>query len=1506
METISDKKLALVNTTDAAALSDLHDMISDQYELLYRATAEAKHLGDCLQHAQLACSVTPRHCRRLVVREMILNRRLILLYERNDLRETLDEAHASAEIACSSIDRSIADNEDVSEIYYSHSIVLQARYDTYGEVLDLETALKSAQRSFDLTTAAHPAYAFRLWNLANLLESKYKIFGKIHDINDAIQHNERALLLLDGDCILQASIQCSLGDKFESRYIFTSDKGDLERAVDNGREAHTTTDHKCLDFPDITRSLVSKLSRNYDCTSSKADLLEAQKLIEFVPQCSKLDGATHTSWLATSAVIMVQIYDLYGQIKWLETARDHIHRAIIQTPDHHVKIASRLKLASDIEHRKYVASSDLEPLRKAISLAEKALALTNTEHMDWKRCLALVATRYYQFYKATSKETYLEDAILRMNKAVKLASKEPILNSTLLDIFSNMLHSRYRLYEEQADLVNAITNCQRAMELTSIGDMNYPFRLDNLASKLASRAQMTGNIEDLRKATELAGEALERTPPKYHLRHARLRNLANRLYDQFEYDSNSATLDLAIQRIRQALDLIFSGHADHPKLLKRLSTMLERRYRFKSCPEDLEEAVKVSSLALSEVEALALQPLIYLDNMGTLYELRYSETKDLRDLYHSVDLQERAFVLAKPEKAHQLEYLTSFCRGLLSLSLETGDCSMLHKASSLIQEAAKETAFDATDYAIRKSTLSSALLFVHEQSGGEDELAMAVRLATDALERPSTRLRDRGAILNNASTVFVAAYSRWNQLAYLEKAIALVEQSIDLEPVDPSLRNDGLHNLANYLSMRFDRQGNEADLDRALELSELAAAGGDAQRSAGYLGGIADRLEKLSKPTKDHQKLDSAIKASRKALELTPCGDLEIPNRLHNLSTKLALRYLYQKKEHVADFVEAANLSKEALELAREDDPQRAKYLFTHAKMTSLYAWVDRGCAREQIRKGLPLYREALETRNATLIDRLRAAIEALSFAKMIGDVGEGLKIALAAMRLLIDADLRSLDRPDQQYVISHLPNLAVDACGQILCDCDDDHSHAELGLSILELGRGIMLGLVLDQSEAAEFPINETFLQSDSLFKSQAMSPIADTACGVSSRDSPFGNPMSCASRECISKPFHDLIASAAKLGLRDIAKEGPVITVCVTPFISSYAIIVTSTGVKKLDLPNMFWDETDDWLDKRLTRREGYDPRSERTSMNKVYRKFLAWLWDTCVEPILSGYLGFGACQDVALLPRIFWIGAGLASTLPFHAAGRHEPGSARNTMSVAVSSYAATLRLLRFAQEQSAKTMHQNSGCPQLLTVAMPTTPGDYEPLGEVDKEIEAVKHSTGLPTVHRTHPQSEEVSGLLREMDAVHFACHGFADERDPSRSSLIFQKSNAHGSELIEDHLTVDRIANVRAKRGRLAFLSACSTAENSSQKLRDEAIHLASSFQVAGYSHVVATMWSAPDLICVAAARIFYQMLGRVPWHDVKDRDIAQSLHQTVWKIKMMDRKWALPLQWAQYVHFGA
>ena len=96
--------------------------------------------------------------------------------------------------------------------------------------------------------------------------------------------------------------------------------------------------------------------------------------------------------------------------------------------------------------------------------------------------------------------------------------------------------------------------------------------------------------------------------------------------------------------------------------------------------------------------------------------------------------------------------------------------------------------------------------------------------------------------------------------------------------------------------------------------------------------------------------------------------------------------------------------------------------------------------------------------------------------------------------------------------------------------------------------------------------------------------------------------------------------------------------------------------------------------------------------------------------------------------------------------------------------------------------------------------------------------------------------------------AHFACHGYTDPADPSQSRLLLHDHR-------RDPLTVAALAPLALDHAHLAYLSACSTARATDTRLLDEAIHLATAFQLAGFPHVIGTLWEINDAIAVEDRR---------------------------------------------------
>ena len=202
--------------------------------------------------------------------------------------------------------------------------------------------------------------------------------------------------------------------------------------------------------------------------------------------------------------------------------------------------------------------------------------------------------------------------------------------------------------------------------------------------------------------------------------------------------------------------------------------------------------------------------------------------------------------------------------------------------------------------------------------------------------------------------------------------------------------------------------------------------------------------------------------------------------------------------------------------------------------------------------------------------------------------------------------------------------------------------------------------------------------------------------------------------------------------------------------------------------------------------------------------------------------------------------------------------------------------------------------------MLIVTMSSTPGQ-SPLNGVKKEGDEIKHIlrnfSMVETLER--PSAERVLQVLPSYSIAHFSCHGVSLPNPADSHLLLLKESISHDGLRKEevDGLRVKDIAALKLPAPRLAFLSACSTAESTSSTLVDEVTHIASSFHIAGFVDVIGILWPAEDVACHKMAVDFYMALS-------KTDNVAVSYRTAI--MRLMEQKPLQPLYWAPFIHFGA
>ncbi|KAB5581174.1 CHAT domain-containing protein [Coniochaeta sp. 2T2.1] len=267
-----------------------------------------------------------------------------------------------------------------------------------------------------------------------------------------------------------------------------------------------------------------------------------------------------------------------------------------------------------------------------------------------------------------------------------------------------------------------------------------------------------------------------------------------------------------------------------------------------------------------------------------------------------------------------------------------------------------------------------------------------------------------------------------------------------------------------------------------------------------------------------------------------------------------------------------------------------------------------------------------------------------------------------------------------------------------------------------------------------------------------------------------------------------------------------------------------------------------------------------------------------------------------------------------MPLHATGEYtprRPHSTNCTMDYVVSCYTpsfSSLRYSRYRQRELGRSRVRSA-----VAIAMSDLEGAQRLMG-VSKELSAFQRC--FPGAHVVHePTKKDAINQVLTNNIVHFACHGVLNATKPEQAALLVNNDVADG-------LTFSDLDKLVCSRGRLAYLSACSTAANPSRESLSEAVHLTTGFQLAGFPHVVGTLWQADDDAAVDIAELFYTSLtarsaaqARASDQDESDAGlvemqgdaVAAALDEAITRFRSRDGiSEANFLAWAPFVYFGS
>ncbi|KAM5352954.1 hypothetical protein ACJ41O_005676 [Fusarium nematophilum] len=862
---------------------------------------------------------------------------------------------------------------------------------------------------------------------------------------------------------------------------------------------------------------------------------------------------------------------------------------------------------------------------------------------------------------------------------------------------------------------------------------------------------------------------------------------------------------------------------------------------------------------------------------------RYQQFQEPADLQGALENGWKAVELSKngdPDKARWVNLL-----GLAYMArfYHLAEVSSLETATGLFEQAIELSSERHQTHGLALSNLADALASRFELTGDTEALDIAVSKYRAVASRGNQHVVKSAGNLENLGSLLIDAYDRHSRGELLDEAVDVLNQALVKYP--------------------------DGHVDLGITHSLLCSA-------------LVNRYLSMEPEERRESDIQRAIYHGEQSILLVEPVNLRTRNLPHILSGAHLARWQERSHRDRGDFAKAVKYSRKCLDATPQDAPDRALRLCGYGNLL-VAQLVDNDPSTDASAFTEPFshFAEAVGLPNGPPLIRIKAARKAIGILAEQRKWREARPIGLAAMRLLPLVCGRYLSLQDQQQVVSQTSGIAAEVCS-LLLHLDEP----EQALEQLEAGRAMMLGFAMDNSDevSALAATHEDLAKEFSDIKARLRTPPDRQGSRLGEVKLRERRAAEADLTRCLDKirsidSHGDFLREPTVDHLKSCSKEGIVAIVNISS-LRSDAIILVDSATRVVPLSGLQLQTALDFgvqlisgfptVDFPIKRAIKILSETVPDQTRQSQSSFADRLWTNCVRPVFDELRHCGAMPRDGKLPRIWWIGSGAAAGLPFHAAASDSDPD-QDAMSLCISSYTPSIKALLHAQRRSNRLRALRSEADQakvdLAIVTMETTPGGHAPLPAVRKEKDAIADLTKgkWNCAHLSQPTASLALEAVTKSDIVHFACHGVADKGDPSQSHLVLEKPSKNGSTKEVDELTVPQFLSLDSlRKAWIAFLSACTTASMGTFRLGDEGLHISGALQIAGFSHVVGSLWEVEDEVGVDVARAFYENLIEVEPRSVDDRMVALALRDAV--IRVRERRPSSWTKWAAYIHSGA
>jgi tetratricopeptide (TPR) repeat protein len=1302
---------------------------------------------------------------------------------------------------------------------------------------DLDEAIRLTRIAARVASESDPHKSLYMFRLGSYLSTRHSSAESEADLEDSIEYLQAAIDTTPHGHATRALRLVKLAKQFGSKYLRNRAISDLDKAI---QIAWAAVNEAGLESQmSILEELHGYVLRKYLDTDTVDDLNELIRVGQARINVTKPDDDNRAGYLAIHGTRLRARYGKTGEKSDLEEAIRLTQVAIGGSTEDEWdqrRFSEQLRVLHCDISLGVGLTSDLK--ETAIKITRAAVMVTPEDTSAKMEILTSFMAHLGDLCLMMDTVNFSERVVGVTRAAFNIT---PAHHPARVTISKHLADSLVENFEQSSDLVplnEAIRILTEAINAAPHDHCYLDTMLSTLRSCLIDRYTETEELADYEDAIVILKSTLHIDANNDKTQSRAMYTLAVCLGRRYEITQALDSLEGAIKFSKKAIELAIE-HGDKRRFSAQLGALLGEKYRRTGAIVDLEEAIQLTRTAADETRG-NLNKAPILNTLGHLLNARFRSTDSIADLHEAVEVT-REVASGTPIRP---TYLDSLCTHLHDLFLRTGTIAHLEEAIRAQRAAISRAEQDDPERSRYLHLLGHSLYLRYSEIEVESDLEEAIQLLQEAVDKAPQDSPHKATYLTKISKCLGARHERTGARTDLNKALRVAHAALAAAPKCHPERARVLEELGHRLSDLHVVTGAVDELQKAIDFTKEAVditSGGP--RHANALNGLGLHLAERYKKTGEPLDIEEAVRLTRIAVDLAPKGQNR-PQYMKNIA--LYLRDRYEKTQQITNLNEAILAAEAAVEETPNDHPDYAEVVGTLG--TILEERYSRTKATPDLQRAIMCHQSALRQANAQVRTRIEGGTDVLRCCALVSDWQQAYEAVLVVVGLVPTLSLRSLKNSDKQHVLSWAAGLASDAAATALNAAKEPYA----ALDLLEQSRGL-LATSLEEMRTDILSLREKHLDLAEEFarlqgelnlqasrdeapynshKNGHVPPLQVHTSQPYQTDKAFDELLA----NIRSRPdFASFLLPPSKEKMMGAASNGgPIIVINVSKYRSD-AILVERDQIRALALPDL----------------RSHDVANKTLSGNLGAPHVLAWLWDVIAKPVL-GALGYTSCPPAKSWPRVWWIPIGPLSRFPLHAAGRHGQGPGEAVIDRVMSSYSSSINALIRGRQRPLRSELSPSIPPRALLVAMQKTPG-YAPLRFADAEVEVLRDICKAIPADFVDPGQlrDDIIAQLPECCIFHFAGHGCTNSADPSQSHLLVYDGKITVAALLE--------MNLRKRPPFLAYLSACGTGRVRNDDFLDESIHLISACQLAGFRHVIGTLWEVNDELCTEMARLTYE-----------------------------------------------